>query len=69
MHLHDSFAMVLETNEQLLLGHLNTLLPLIKFTVERQTGELLPFLDVLVKRTSGRLTHRVQSLQSKTAVH
>lgn len=60
MHLHDAFAMVLnETNEQLLLGHLHTPHPLIKFTIERQTHEMLPYLDVLVKRTSGRLTLRV----------
>lgn len=56
-----------ETHLNNFLDHLNTLHPKIKFTMEVETDNQLPFLDVLVKKKSdGSLSHTVYRKSTHT---
>jgi hypothetical protein len=60
-HVDDTFVVWPHDTEKLkeFLSHINSLRPTIQFTLETETGDSLPFLDVLVYRNGTSLLTKV----------
>ena len=53
MYVDDTFCFLSKSSVEEVQKHLNSVSPAIQFTVEKETDNQLPFLDVLVMRDEG----------------